>query len=322
MTFNVHNTQSYLSQQAQRYLTEKGCQISYSEWENLSEEEFCLAIQGHEAVIAGGERYTRRVLEAADKLKIIARVGAGTDRVDLAAATERGIWVTNTPGANGAAVADFTIGLILSLLRNIHNMAREMKEGKWQKYQGRELGGLTLGIVGTGAIGREVIKRARGFGTAVVAYDIGRDEGFAAQWQVAYVPLDELMARSDIVSLHTPLTTETTGLIDERRLGLMKRTAYLINTSRAPIVDRAALLKILQAKAIAGAGIDVHDPEPCAPDDPLVQLENVLATPWTAYNTTEARETMSMMAAQEVVAVLEGRMPHYPVNKVRSPTPT
>lgn len=318
MTFKVHNTQSYLTQEAISLLEENGCQVTYREWQGLPEEEteVCRGIRGVDAVIAGSERYTRQVFRAADKLRIVARTGAGIDKIDLAAATEHGVWVTNTPAANGPAVADFTVGLILSMLRNIHGMAQNMKHGRWEKFRGRELGSLTLGVVGAGAIGREVIKRAKGFGTHVLAYDIQPDESFAAEWQVTYVPLDELMAQSDVVSIHVPLNEDTRGLIDERRLKLMKKTAYLIDTSRAFVVDKAALLKVLQAKEIAGAALDVHNPAPCAPDDPLVLLDNVLATPWTAYNTEEAVARMSITAARDVVAVLQGRNPKYPVNEV------
>jgi D-3-phosphoglycerate dehydrogenase len=203
------------------------------------------------------------------------------------------------------------------LLRNIHGMALNTKQGKWEKYCGRELGGLTLGIIGSGAIGREVIKRARGFGTKVLAYDVQPDNDFATDWQVDYVPLDELMARSDVVSVHVPLDENTRGLIDERGLKLMKETAYLVDTSRPHVVDKAALVKVLQAKGIAGAALDVHDPIPCAPDDPLLRLDNVLVTPWTAYYTEEAVARMSISAARDVVAVLQGRVPQHPVNKVR-----
>lgn len=195
-------------------------------------------------------------------------------------------------------------------------MARDTKQGKWEKFRGRELGSLTLGTIGAGAIGREVIKRARSFGARVLACDVQPDEDFAAEWQVEYVPLDELMARSDVISIHVPLDETTHGLIDERRLKLMKGTAYLVDTSRPRVVDRAALLKVLQAKEIAGAALDVHDPIPCVPDDPLLLLDNVLVTPWTAYCTQEAVARMSITAARDVAAVLRGGVPKHPVNKV------
>lgn len=322
MTFRVHNTQSYLTEEALNLLAENGCEVSYRQWQDLPEEEseVCREIRGVDAVIAGSEHYTRQVFRAADKLRVVARTGAGIEKIDLEAATEHGVWVTNTPAANGPAVADFTIGLILCLLRNLHGMACDMKQGKWKKFRGRELGNMTLGIVGTGTIGRQVIKRAKGFGTQILGYDLDPDEEFASEWQVRYLPLDDLMAQSDVVTIHVPLNEETCALIDERRLKLMQETAYLVDASRPFVVDRVALLKMLQAREIAGAALDVHDPETWGPDDPLMRLDNVLATPWTAYNTQEAVARMSISAARDVVAVLQGHTPKYPVNEVLGPS--
>jgi phosphoglycerate dehydrogenase-like enzyme len=305
-----------MSPESLKYLEQNDCRISHRKWDGLPEEEICWEIQGMDAVIAGNEPYTRKVFEAANKLKIVARAGIGYDSVDLAAATEHGVQVTNTPIATSPAVADFTICLILCLLRNIHAMAQETERGTWKKFLGRDLGALTLGIVGAGAIGRRVVKRARAFGTTVLAHDVQPDEAFAAEWNVDYVPLDDLMSRSDVVSIHVPLNEDTRGFINEKRLKLMKKTAYLIDTSRPTVVDRGALLKALQAKEIAGAALDVHDPIPCEPNDPLVQLENVLVTPWSAAYTEETLARVSITAAKDVVAVLQGRAPTHPLNEV------
>lgn len=318
MKWSVQNTQAYFSAEAQTCLEDNGCEVTFRQWAEVPEEEelLCQAIQGVDAIIAGCEWYTRTVFEAADRLKIVARTGAGYDHIDLAAASDHGVWVTNTPDATSPAVADFTIGLILSLLRDVHKMAAEMKRGKWEKRRGREMGSATLGIVGTGSIGREVIKRARGFGSTVLAYDVQEDQDFASAWQVTYVPLADLVAQSDIVSLHVPLNPHTKGLIDERRIGLMKPGAYLVNTSRPAVIDRVALLDALRAGKIAGAALDVHDPAPTPPDDPLVGMDNVLATPWTAYNTEAAVARMSITAARDVLAVLQGRTPSHPLNQI------
>ena len=316
MKFRVHNTQEYLSSEARRYLESFDCQVSHGSWDGLSEEDICREIRDVEAVIAGGEGYTSKVLRSAGRLKIIARTGVGYDHVDVGAATAQGVWVTITPGATSQAVAEFTIGLILSLLRNIHGLASDTKNGRWQKFRGRELGSLTVGVVGAGAIGREVIKRVVGLGAQVLAYDVKPEQDFAAQWQCEYTSLDDLLARSDVVCLHVPLNDDTRALISGRRLQLMKETAYLVDTSRPSVVDRSALLKALEVEAIAGAALDVHDPLPCAPDDPLLRLDNVLSTPWTAFNTEEAVARMSIMAARDVVAVLQGKPPQHPVNDV------
>jgi len=318
MSFEVINTQAYLTDEAKDYLEKNDCRIRFQPLDALDDEQFCRGIRAVDAVIAGGEWWTDKRLGSADKLKIVARTGAGVDHVDLQAAARHGIWVTNTPGATSRAVADFTLGLILSLLRNIPAMAADMKNGKWEQFCGKELGSLTLGVVGTGSIGKEVIVRARGFGAKILAYDIAPGGQFAAHWQVRYVSLDELMARSDIVSIHCALTEQTEGLINAENLELMKKEAYLVNTSRAGVVDKDALMAALQAKKIAGAAIDVHDPAPCAPDDPLVALDNVIATPWTAYKTEESIARMCITAVADLVTVLRGGRPRFPVNEPRT----
>ncbi len=314
MPFSVINTQKYLTKEAQVLLEENDCQIRNVAAHRLSEDEFCTQIRGAHAVI-GGDWSTPNIIRAADSLKIIALTGVGFDYVDLDVASERRVWVINTPGATSHAVADLTIGLMLCLLRNIPAMVQDMNNGEWVQFCGRELGSLTVGIVGVGSIGKQVIKRLRGFGTAIIGHDAAPDEQFATQWQVQYVALDELLTQSDIVSLHCPLNEQTRGLIDERRLNLMKKDACLVNTSRSGVVDKDALMDVLRRGEIAAAAIDVHDPRPCAPDDPLVALENVIATPWTAYNTEEAIERMCLTAATDIVTVLNGGVPKYPVNE-------
>jgi phosphoglycerate dehydrogenase-like enzyme len=319
MPFTVINTSTYLTAEARSHLEKHGCRVRQLVLEKLAVGAFRREIRGMDAVIATGEYWDEKALDAAERLKIVARTGTGVDRIDLAAAAKLGIWVTNTPGAVGPAVADFTLGLILCLLRHIPLMVEEMKRGKWNKLCGKELGSLTLGIVGTGSIGKEVIKRARGFGAKILGYDVVKDEEFAAQWQVQYVPLDELLSRSDIVSLHCPLNEQTKGLLDRRRLKLMKKGAYLVNTSRAGVVEKQALIAALEAGQIAAAAIDVHDPAPLPPGDPLVALENVIVTPWTAYNTEEALSRMCVAAAADVVTVLQGSAPRFPVNRPENP---
>ena len=318
MTFRVHNTQSTLSQEELNRLKAIGCEVVYGNWDKQPnpEEAVCQGILGVHAVVAANEPYSRKVFECADEVKIVARAGVGFDKVDLEAATDHGVWVTNVPGANREAVADFTIGMILCLLRNIHVMAQAMKECKWERFRGRELGSLVLGVAGTGAIGREVVKRARGFGAKVLATDIQPDDAFAAKHDFEYVGLDDLMAQSDIVSIHVPLNDDTRGLIDERRLGLMKSTAYLVNTARPAIVDKAALVEALQSGGIAGAAVDVHDPSPCLPDDPFLALDNVLVTPWTSANTHEADQRTLISTVDDIIAVLQGRPPRHPLNRI------
>ncbi|RMF89065.1 MAG: hydroxyacid dehydrogenase, partial [Nitrospinota bacterium] len=214
----------------------------------LSEEETIRLLQGVDALIAGGVKVTRRVLEAADRLKIVARRGVGFDSVDLQAATERGIVVTITPGAITNSVADFTFGLMIAVARKIPVADRAIREGKWPVLMGTELWKKTLGIIGLGRIGKAVAKRARGFDMQILAYDIVQDEAFAQQYGVRYVSLEELLQSADFVSINAPLSSTTTHLIDARALRMMKPTAFLINTARGGLVDEKALIQALQEK--------------------------------------------------------------------------
>ena len=306
----------FITHEARDHFDTIDCEIIESYLTNLEENELCEILRGADAVIAGGEYYNERVFQAAENLKIVARLGAGYDHVDLESATKHGVWVTTTPGATSNAVADFTLGLILMITRNIHGMAKDMDAGRWNQFKGLELAESTLGIIGAGSIGKEVIKRARGFGTYILAYDINPDEAFAKEWSVKYVALDELVSESDIISIHTSYNEGTRHIIDKNRLNLMKHTAYLINTSRAEVIEKNALIEFLKAKKIAGAAIDVHDAYPCSPDDPLVHLDNVIATPWSAYNTNGSVEKMCITATEEAVAVLQGDKPRFPVNRL------
>ena len=316
MKFEVINTQMNLIAEAKTALEEDGCRTRIVDLEALSEDEMCREISGVEGVIAGGENYTQKVFEAADRLKIISRAGVGVDHIDLQAATNHGVWVANTPGATNKAVGEFTIGLILGLIRKIPIMIRNMKANIFDRLQGRELASLTLGVIGTGGIGKHVIRLARGFGSTILASDIREDVQFAQQFQVRYVSLDELLSQSDVVTIHCGLDENSRGMIGEEQLSRMKNTAYLVNTARGPIVDKQSLIRCLKAGKIAGAAIDPYEPFPCAPNDPLVQLDNVLPTSWSAFNTQEAVDAIGRTAVQNLLAVRRGERPLYSVNEV------
>ncbi|NPV54314.1 MAG: phosphoglycerate dehydrogenase [Firmicutes bacterium] len=314
MRFKVIFTESYLTEEGRHYLESNNCEVGVKSLRWEPEEELIDALRDADAVIAGGEKYSERVLMAAKKLKVIARLGTGTDAIDLAAATLAGITITNTPGANSPAVAEMTLGLMLSLCRQIPQLDSSMKKGIWKQPVATELSSSTVGIVGMGCIGHEVIKRLKPFGSRIVVFDVVRDSDFAEKWGVEYVSLEHLMEISDIVSIHVPLRDDTRGLINADLLRRMKPTAYLVNTSRGPVVEREALMHALEKKLIAGAALDVHWREPCEPNDPLVIMENVIATPHVGYNTREAQARMVKAAAEDVVAVLNGRPPRFPVN--------
>lgn len=317
MSHDVICALPHIPDQVTEILTPLGCQLRVVPLQTLAEEEFCREIATAVGIVAGGEYYTPNIFRAARNLKIVARHGVGVDHVDLEAAARHGVWVTNTPGATNQAVAEFTIGLILNLLRHIPNMASDMKKGVATNLQGEEFGRLTIGVIGAGGIGKEVLRLSRGFGARAVAYDVYPDQPFADTLQVEYVSLEELLRQADIVTIHCGLDESTQSLIGESQLKLMKSSAYLVNTGRPAIVDKQALIASLESRTIAGAAIDVWDTIPPPADDPLLRLDNLLATPWAAFNTKTAVKNMCHRAAEEIARVVQGQRPLHAVN---SPT--
>ena len=266
-----------------------------------------------EAVIVGVDEVTANVIRAAKKLKVIARYGVGIDTVDVEAATKQGVVVTNVLGANEESVADLTFGLILSLARKICRADSSVKQGKWESIVGVELWQKTLGVVGTGKIGRKVIKRAQGFEMNILAYDISPDPILVEKYGVQYVSLEVLLRNADFVSLHVPLTPETTGLVGGEQICLMKRCAYLINTARGKVVDQQALYTALKQKKIAGAALDVFSQEPPGSIE-LIGLDNILTTPHMASSTEEAMRKVDLACVENVIRVLNGEEPLSAVN--------
>jgi glyoxylate reductase len=254
------------------------------------------------------------VLDAAGpQLKVVANVAVGYNNIDVAACRARGIAVTNTPDVLTNACADFTWGLILAVTRRLGEGERVVRAGKWGGWAldymlGMELRGKQLGLVGVGRIGKAVADKAPAFGMTV-AYTARRAADLPGATQM---PLDRLLATSDVVSLHCPMTPETRHLIDQKALTKMKRTAYLINTSRGPVVDEAALAWALKERLLAGAALDVYEKEPEI-HAALMPLENVLLIPHLASATTETRTAMADLAATNAIAVLNGQAPVTPV---------
>lgn len=256
-------------------------------------------------VVRSATRVTAAVVAAAGRLKVIARAGAGLDTIDVAAATEHGIKVVNSPDANTVAVAELTLGLMLSLARNIPKADAAMKDGRWEKSKlmGSGLAGKTLGIIGFGRIGQEVAVRAKAFGMDVITNQRRPTPEMYRSAGVEPVDLMDLLARSDYVSLHLPAREDTVGLIGVDELSLMKSSAYLINTSRGTIVDADALLTALDSGEIAGAGLDVFAKEP-AVDDPLAAHPRVIATPHIGASTEDAQTTAAMDVAHKILEEL------------------
>jgi len=256
------------------------------------------------------------VIGAAPKLKVISQMAVGFDNIDLAAATSRGIPVGYTPGVLTETTADFAFALLMAAARRISEAERYARAGKWKTWgptllMGFDVHGATLGIIGFGRIGRAVAWRTRGFAMRVIYHDPSTDSDVARQMGAEALTFEDVLAESDFLSLHVPLTPQTRHLIDARALGLMKPTAVLINTSRGPVVDQRALYDALATYRIAYAALDVTDPEPIAPDDPLLMLDNCLIVPHIASSSVQTRTRMAVIAAENLLAGLRGeRMPH------------
>ncbi len=281
----------------------------------ISRDELLQRVKGVDALVCLlTDTIDAAVLDAAGpQLKVVANVAVGYNNIDVAACRARGIAVTNTPDVLTNACADFTWGLILAVTRRLGEGERVVRAGKWGGWAldymlGMELRGKQLGLVGVGRIGRAVAEKAPAFGMTV-AYTARRDAGIPGATQM---PLDRLLATSDVVSLHCPMTPETKHLIDQKALARMKRTAYLVNTSRGPVVDEAALAWALGERLLAGAALDVYEKEPEI-HEALMPLENVLLIPHLASATTETRTAMADLAATNAIAVLNGQAPVTPV---------
>jgi len=270
-------------------------------------------LPGVDGYIAGLDGINRAALQASDRLKVIARYGVGVDNVDLAAAREKGIVVTITPGANSVSVAELTIGLLLSLARRIPEAANAARKGEWPRLNGLTLEGKTIGLLGLGAIGKQVAQRLTGFDCRVLAYDPIVDPEFAARYAVSLLPLEEVLPQADFVSLHMPLLPETRGLVNTEFIRKMKPGAYLINTARGELVEEAALAAAIKDKRLRGAALDVFSQEPPNPDHPLLNLPEVIVTPHCASHTDGATNAMGWMALHDCLAVLRGEPPKYPI---------
>jgi D-3-phosphoglycerate dehydrogenase len=276
--------------------------------EQLSEAELLEILPGFSAVIAGSEPYTVRVFERCPELRVIARAGVGYDSVDVAAASARGIAVTITPGANHDSAAEHAFALILALAKRVVACDTEVKQGLWKRAPTIPLRGQTLGIVGLGRIGKATALRGLAFKMRVIAHEPVPDLDFARNHGIDLVPLERLLAESDFVTLHLPLTEATRRLIRRETLAGMKPQAMLINTARGGLVDEADLYEALASGRLGGAALDVFDQEPPGLV-PLLTLPNVVATPHLAGIDRQATLDMALMAAETIVALGRGDWP-------------
>lgn len=283
---------------------------------SLTEDEMIRALQGIDAVIAAEEPYTASLFDGAPGLLMIARDGVGLNSIDIAEATRHGVVVSNAPVVH-ESVADLAMGLIIAAVRRIGIGDNGMRSGRWtdrDRYLCPDVCGKTLGLLGFGRIARAVAKRAAGFGMTVLAYDIAPDAAAAEALNVAMVPMDELLRRSDILSIHTALTAETRKIINGETIGKMKDGAYLINTSRGEAVDESALMEALRAGKIAGAGLDVVCGEPPSADNPLFGFDNVVFTPHIGSDTRDTFLKVYECVVDDILLLFSGQRPRNIVN--------
>ena len=276
-------------------------------------------IAGAEGVVVRTAPFPREIIEAAGALKVIGRHGVGVDNIDVKAATERGIVVVNTPNANATSVAEHTVIAIGALAKRMMVYDRATRDGNWEirnSYKAADLDGKTLGLVGIGRIGSMVARRAAAaYDMNVIAFDPYVTQEKARELGVTLCTAgDDVFRQADVVSLHTPLTPETRGFVNAARLRLMKPTAFLVNFSRGEVVDEKALHGALTTGVIAGAAMDVYDPEPPLTDNPLFALDNIILSPHSAALTQECVIRMATGAAEGIVDVLSGRRPQFVVN--------
>ncbi|MBM4069782.1 MAG: hydroxyacid dehydrogenase [Planctomycetes bacterium] len=275
----------------------------------LTEDELLEQLDGVAASLAGSEPYTRRVLKAHPQLRVVARAGVGYDAVDVAAATEQGVAVCIAPGTNQESVAEHTFVLILALAKRLISQHSGTCNGLWPRQSNLPLRGRVLGIAGLGRIGKAVAIRGAAFNMKLIAFEPFPDLAFAKQYNIELVPWDRLLAESDYLTLHMPLTPESRYLINKTSLAKMKPSAYLINTARGGLVCEADLLEALQAERLAGVGLDVFEDEPPPVKHPLFALDNCVYTPHAAGVDTQSRDDMALSAARTIVALSRGEWP-------------
>ena len=307
----------YKNKKRQEFLRRKFEVIEYFYETPLKEHQIIHYLKDVDAAVVGGENISREVIEKTKRLKIIAYFGVGVDKINLKAAKEKGIYVTNTPNANAISVAEFTIGLILNCMRKICFSHNQLRNKNWQLVIGSECEGKILGIIGLGSIGKEVAKRASHLGFNIRAFDIKYDYEFASKYDIKYVSLDKLLNISDIISIHMPLNCRNIGIIDKTKINKMKNMSYLINTSRGEIVDEQALIEALELKIISGVALDVFKNEPPSRKNKLFQFNSLrsITTSHVAAGTIEAANRIAEVTRDNVILVSKGQEPIFITNK-------
>lgn len=295
-------------------LERNGFAVRYPELRTLARgetgDEVVIAnLRDADAVIAGGEQYTSRVINALPKLRVIARAGVGYDRVDVPAATAQRVAVTITPNANHECVAEHALAMMFAAAKNVLAGDRSLREGKWDRVLTEPLRGKTFGILGLGRIGRSLSVRVKALGMKVIAHEVYPNETFVRQQEIELVPLDELLARSDYLSLHCPASAETCGIINRETLAKMKPGSTLINTARGRLVVEADLYEALTSGHLRCACLDVFEQEPPRADNPLFALSNVVLAPHLGGMDKLSLENMGIESAENIVNLHLGRWP-------------
>lgn len=305
-----------ISAAGKKYLVENGCEIVHGS--GTTENVLCKDIEECDAVIARTAEYTKRVIDAGKKLKVISRYGVGVDNIDWAYAEEKGIWVTNVPHGNSNSVAEHTIYLILACAKNGSYVERKLRNGNFEvrnEILGIELKDKILGLIGLGHIGKLVAQKAiDGFGMNVIAYDPFLTPGVLENGVKIFDNIDEVYQNADFISLHLPLNEKTRNSVGMDQFNKMKDSAYLINAARGGIIAEDELVEALNKGIIKGAGLDVYRKEPVEEGNPFLRMDNITITPHYAAMTEDATKNMGLAAARDVVAVLRGEKPAFPVN--------
>ena len=287
-------------------LKQAGLELVYLPEKGIAHDEILALMKDPEsvAIVAGGEPITAEMIALSPNLKVIAMHGAGLNHIDQRAVTERGILLRAVPGGNAEAVADLTIGLMIAAARHIVEADASIRKGEWGTFVGSSINDKTIGIVGFGTIGQAVARRANGFNMRVLAYDVFRNEATASILHVTFVDLDSLLAQSDFITLHVPLTPETTKLIDKRALSLMKKSAILVNISRGGVIDETALYKALKENQIAAAAVDTFSKEPLPSDNVLRSAPHCILTTHMGGRTRESARFIGIEVAKIILESL------------------
>jgi D-3-phosphoglycerate dehydrogenase len=280
----------------------------------LTSQEVSQLLPGIDGCIAGLDQFDENALKSADRLKVISRYGVGYDKIDINAANARGIIITNTPGVNSSSVAELAIGFMLALARQIPEAVEAVHQGKWPRFSGISLEGKTIGIIGLGSIGKQLAKRLAGFECNLLAFDPQADREFSEKNQVRITGMDELLEKSDFVSLHLPVLPNTREMVNAEFLMKMKKGSFLINTARGELIHEEALFEAITNGHVRGAGLDAFQTEPPEPSNPLLTLPQVVCTPHLGAQTDNATNMMGRTAMEDCLAVLRNEQPRFRVN--------